>query len=101
MKNKKKIKLTKEEQKLEDSFERDEWAYAGDKERDKLVKAAKDARLTIRISKDLVDKLREISAEEGVPYQTYITSSLHKLATGQLVEKKAIKAVIEAMKKVS
>lgn len=95
------IKLTKEEQELETSFEADNWEYAGDDERKKLIGAAKNSRLTIRISKELVLKIKELSADEGIPYQTYITSIMHKYVTGQLIDKKSLKTVIKAMKKAS
>ncbi len=48
----------------------------------------KDKRITIRIfSEDLI-KLRQLAEEEGLAYQTFITSMLHKIATGRLIDKK-------------
>jgi len=49
----------------------------------------KDRRINIRISeKDLVD-IQKKAVEEGIPYQTLISSVLHKYVSGRLVEKKS------------
>jgi predicted DNA binding CopG/RHH family protein len=47
----------------------------------------KDRRVNIRLSSpDLMD-LQARAAEEGVPYQTLMSSVLHKFVTGQFVAK--------------
>jgi predicted DNA binding CopG/RHH family protein len=47
----------------------------------------KDRRVNIRLSSpDLMD-IQTRAAEEGVPYQTLISSVLHKYVTGRFVEK--------------
>jgi predicted DNA binding CopG/RHH family protein len=47
----------------------------------------KDRRVNIRLSSpDLMD-IQARAAEEGVPYQTLISSVLHKFVTGRFVEK--------------
>lgn len=47
----------------------------------------KDRRVNIRLSSpDLMD-IQARAAEEGVPYQTLISSVLHKFLTGRFVEK--------------
>ena len=44
----------------------------------------KDRRINIRLpSHDLVE-IKRLAAREGVPYQTLISSILHKYATGEL-----------------
>lgn len=49
----------------------------------------KDRRVNIRLtSPDLMD-IQARAAEEGVPYQTLISSVLHKYVTGRLVEKQS------------
>ena len=48
------------------------------------VKKNKDKRITIRIYSDDLVKLKELAYDEGLPYQTYITSMLHKLILGKL-----------------
>jgi len=47
----------------------------------------KDRRINIRLSSpDLMD-IQARAAEEGVPYQTLISSVLHKFLTGRFIEK--------------
>lgn len=47
----------------------------------------KDKRVNIRLSSpDLMD-IQARALEEGMPYQTFIASVLHKFVTGRLVEK--------------
>ena len=45
----------------------------------------KDARVSFRISPTDLDNVKRMAASEGLPYQTYLTSMIHKLTTGQLV----------------
>ena len=44
----------------------------------------KDRRINIRISSRDLERIQEQAAREGMPYQTYIASTLHKLAAGRL-----------------
>lgn len=47
----------------------------------------KDKRINIRLSSpDLMD-IQARAMEEGIPYQTFIASVLHKYASGRLIEK--------------
>ena len=47
----------------------------------------KDKRINIRLSSpDLMD-IQARALEEGIPYQTFIASILHKYASGRLLEK--------------
>ena len=47
----------------------------------------KDKRINIRISSRDLERIQMRAAREGVPYQTFISSSLHKLVAGRLAEK--------------
>lgn len=49
--------------------------------------ALKDHRINVRISKRDVEALKTKALEEGIPYQTLVTSILHKFVTGKMVEK--------------
>jgi len=88
------MKIRKDEKELLDSVERGEWITIPDvREEAKRYKEyaqatfRKDKRVNIRISeKDLV-KLQRRALQEGLPYQTFISSILHKFVTGQLKEK--------------
>ena len=55
-----------------------------------LERSKKTKNINIRINEFDLDNLRKKSEEEGIPYQTLITSVLHKYVTNQLVEEKSI-----------
>ncbi len=83
----------KEELRILRDFERDEFRSIRNfkAEKRQLEEAArntlqKDKRINIRISSRDLERLQMRAAREGVPYQTYIASSLHKLVSGRLKE---------------
>jgi predicted DNA binding CopG/RHH family protein len=56
-----------------------------------IINAAnKTKNINIRISAYDIDKVKQLSTEEGIPYQTLISSVIHKYITGKLVDEKAI-----------
>ena len=76
-----------------DSIEKGEWKSVSNYEKMKnsLMKTAsetalKDYRINVRISKRDVEALKTKALEEGIPYQTLVTSILHKYVTGKLEE---------------
>jgi predicted DNA binding CopG/RHH family protein len=76
-----------------ESIENGEWTAVANVEemKKKLRKAAtetalKDYRINVRISKKDVEALKTKALEEGIPYQTLVTSILHKYVTGRLTE---------------
>ncbi|WP_205529052.1 hypothetical protein [Microbacterium halotolerans] len=84
--------LDQEEVDVLESFERGEWrSVLTDEERARLQAAArsagvKDRRVNIRFSSgDLLD-IQARALAEGMPYQTLISSVMHKYVTGRLVE---------------
>lgn len=85
-------KLNQEEQEILDSYESDEWRSDRTPERmaelQSYVKAtlAKDKKITLRLSSPDLEALQAKAIEEGIPYQTLISSILHKYVTGRLVE---------------
>ncbi|MBI5875411.1 MAG: antitoxin [Deltaproteobacteria bacterium] len=88
-----KTKLTKEEQKILDGFEKGEWIPVKNLSRRKteLIKYArntlkKDKRLNIRISERDLSELQKKAVAEGLPYQTYVSSVIHKFINGRLIE---------------
>ncbi|MEK7747801.1 MAG: antitoxin [Nitrospirota bacterium] len=90
-----KDRLTKEEQELLDSFEKGEWVPAKDlsKRKAELMGYAKntlkkDKRLNIRISERDLTELQKKAASDGFPYQTYVSSIIHRFVSGRLVEAK-------------
>ena len=88
------LKLQKDELELLASYEAEEWKSAKklkeQKEQYKTYARAtfrKDKRINIRISeKDLLD-LQKRAIRQGIPYQTLLSSVLHKYASGTLTEK--------------
>ncbi len=46
----------------------------------------KDQRVNVRLSSELLHRLKARAVEEGLPYQTLIASVLHKFVTGRLVD---------------
>jgi predicted DNA binding CopG/RHH family protein len=61
---------------------------------EKSRKERKARNINIRISENDLYWLRKRSADEGLPYQTLISTIIHKYLTDQLVdEKSVIKAV--------
>ena len=47
----------------------------------------KDARINIRLSSKDLRALQARALKEGIPYQTLVSSVLHKFADGQLIDK--------------
>jgi len=90
-----KNRLTEEEQEILDSFERGEWVPVKDisKRKGELIRYArntlkKDKRLNIRISERDLNELQKKAVSEGLPYQTFVSSIIHKYVNGKLVEAK-------------
>ncbi len=50
-----------------------------------ISKRSKEKRISIRVFADDLLRIKEIAEEEGLPYQTLVTSILHKFSTGRLV----------------
>ena len=87
------MQFDKEELQILQDFERGEFRSIRNfqSEKRELEKAArstlqKDKRINIRISSRDLERIQMRAAREGVPYQTYISSSLHKLVAGRLME---------------
>jgi predicted DNA binding CopG/RHH family protein len=85
-----KVKLSKEEKELLDSVESGEFESTLTEARRKELEAVasntfkKDKRINIRISnRDLV-AVQSRASEEGIPYQTLISSIIHKYISGSL-----------------
>jgi predicted DNA binding CopG/RHH family protein len=87
------MKLDGEEKALLESVERGEWRSVKPSrgERGRYVRYAretfkKDRRVNIRISTRDLEAIQKRALEEGLPYQTLISSLLHKYAAGRLRE---------------
>ena len=88
-------KLNKEEKEILESYEKDEWVSVSKPANIAKYKAAakatfkKDKRVNIRISELDLELLQERALIEGLPYQTLMSSVLHKYVTGRFAEKNA------------
>ena len=85
-----KVKLSKEEQELLDSVESGEYESTLTESRKKELEAAaantfrKDKRINIRISNRDLIAVQSRATEEGIPYQTLVSSIIHKYISGSL-----------------
>lgn len=92
MKNER-LSFDKEELQVLQDFERGEFESIRNfmEEKQRLESAAKntlkkDKRINIRLSSQDLEKLQKRALKEGIPYQTLISSTLHKFVTGRLKE---------------
>jgi len=90
--------LKREEQELLEAYEAGEFQSDLDDERRKFIaKTAEDAfkkdkRINIRISSRDLEALQRRALEEGLPYQSLVSSVLHKYVSGGLKDISANKS---------
>ena len=87
------MKLDPKEKEIVDSVERGEWrsmrGLKAERKRYGRYAAAtfrKDRRVNIRISSKDLEAIQKRALEDGLPYQTLISSLLHKYVSGRLRE---------------
>ncbi|NOQ95686.1 MAG: hypothetical protein GQ555_03615 [Desulfobacterales bacterium] len=87
------LKLDEEELQILRDFEGGEFESIRNfrEEKRKLEEAArntlrKDRRINIRVSSRDLERIQKRATKEGIPYQTLISSTLHKLVSGKLKE---------------
>ncbi len=92
--SKNKLKFDEEELEILRDFERGEFESIRkfQNEKRQLEEAAentlkKNKRINIRISSRDLTRIQKRATIEGIPYQTLISSTLHKYITGKLKEK--------------
>ena len=85
------MRLDAAEKEVLGGVERGEWrsAKGGKRDRNRYATYAKatfrkDRRLNIRISSKDLEAIQKRALEEGLPYQTLVSSVLHKYASGRL-----------------
>ena len=92
----KKYNLDAEEKELLNSIEAGEWTSV-DNVQEEIVQhqeiakntLKKDKRVNLRMSSKDLEAIKTYAVEEGLPYQTLMSSVLHKFITGRLVDKQA------------
>jgi predicted DNA binding CopG/RHH family protein len=83
--------MIKEEKTLLNSFDKGEWKSVKNLKKEinryqNIARATlrKDKRINIRMSAKDLEDIQKKAVEEGIPYQTLISSILHKYASGRL-----------------
>jgi predicted DNA binding CopG/RHH family protein len=95
----KKRKLNPEDQEMLEAFEAGEFeSELKDERRTQLAQLAeetirKDKRINIRISSRDLEALQRRAIEEGLPYQSLVSSVLHKYVSGSFKDISANKAL--------
>jgi len=86
--------IDKEEKELMESVEREEWKPVKNlkQAKEKAMAAArntlkKDKRINLRLSQKDYHQIQIKAIEEGIPYQTFISSIIHKYLNGALAPK--------------
>ena len=86
-----KTRLSKEEKEILESFEKGEWTPVENLSERKKALAEyarntlkKDKRVNIRISERDLIELQRKAVQEGLPYQTYLSSIIHKFVSGNM-----------------
>ena len=89
-----KIKLNNEEKDILETFERGEWKQVKNykaevqKHQEYARKTLKkDKRVNIRISSKDLEEIQALALENGIPYQTLMSSVLHRYVHGSLIDK--------------
>ncbi len=82
------------EQELIASVENEEWNSVSDLDsfKKRLMQAAaetsaRDYQINVMVSKRDAEALKAKALEEGIPWQTLVTSILHKYVNGRIVER--------------
>jgi predicted DNA binding CopG/RHH family protein len=83
--------IDEEEKDLMESIERGEWSSVKniEKEKEEAIAAArntlkKDKRINLRLTQKDYHQIQVKAIEEGIPYQTLISSIIHKYLNGSL-----------------
>jgi predicted DNA binding CopG/RHH family protein len=66
---------------------------------DTIIKNAKDKKsINLRVNSHDLNLLKQKADQEGIPYQTLISSILHKYLTDQLIDQKNILKSVQLLK---
>ena len=84
------------EQQIED--EADRFVLVVGRERERIEQIVAQSRnINIRISEHDLEQAKRRAEREGLPYQTLISSVLHKYVSDQLVDERAISKTLQLM----
>lgn len=94
------IRLTEEEQEIEDSVE--QWVPATEETRERLrtivERSKKTEAISLRMTRFDLSRIKELAAEQGLPYQTLINTLVHKYVTNQILEKREVLKTLQAVR---
>lgn len=92
--------LTPEEQEIEDNIEHA--TPVDDRTRDRveriLARARKNQAISLRLPRQDVELTKKRAAAAGLPYQTLISSIIHKYVTDQLYERNEVRKIVRELK---
>ncbi len=92
-------KLRSEERDIENSI--DSLVTVSEDKRNRvesiIARGKKNKAISLRIAEYDLEKLKEKAENDGIPYQTLITTVLHKYITNQLFEKSEILKFIQLL----
>ncbi len=95
-----KIRLDEYEESIEDEILN--FTSLSKKEKNKVEKIIdkenEKKSISLRLRKYDLEKLKERAQQEGIPYQTLLSSLIHKFITDQLVDKRSILKGIQLLK---
>lgn len=86
------LELDAYEQEILDAYERGDMKSTATREKLEWLReaargtGAKDSRVNIRLSSADLQDIKARALEEGLPYQTLMSSVLHKYVTGKLID---------------
>ena len=88
--------LTPEEQEIEDSIDQMESVVGEERKRIEAIldRARKTQTISLRISEEDLQLTKKRAVKEGIPYQTLISSIVHRYVTDQLVETDEVRKII-------
>ncbi len=94
------IKLDENEKKIENEIH--DFVSLSTEEKFKIEKIIdkenEKKSISLRIRKYDLEKLKERAQQEGIPYQTLLSSLIHKFVTDQLIDKRYILKGIQLLK---
>ena len=104
-----KTRLSKAEKKISEDLEKGRYRSLGKAKAKKYSQMAnaeanrrklnrKEERINIRLTSEDLENLKERADAEGLPYQTLVTSVLHKYIVGSLVDVNNVSAIKRALK---
>jgi predicted DNA binding CopG/RHH family protein len=94
------IKLDNYEKEIERDISKYKKAKPSKREKiENIIKSANEKKsISLRVNSHDLDQLKLKAEKEGIPYQTLISSVLHKFATEQLVDQNAIIKSLQLIK---